>query len=155
VSALSSKRGSRYVTQDSQEWTSDQTVPHRQLGAIEFDDEHGDRVVGVYMWTAWSWASAAIGTLGMVPKLPPRVLYEDIDVAAGAPNSPRVLSRSPNGKSAVIKFDDEHGEWVVGEYVLVGWDWAPAAERAKAEEILRKPPIAIYGRPPKDPRWRQ
>ena len=122
---------------------------------IEFDDEHGERVIGAYMLVGWSWASGAVGSQTTTPTLPPRESCEDIDVAAGAPNSPRVLRRSPNGKSAVIEFDDEHGERVVGEYVLVGWDWAPAAIRTKVEELLRRPPIAIYGLHPQDPRRRK
>lgn len=67
----------------------------------------------------------------------------------------RVIRRNRSGDSVAIEFDDEHGERVIGEYMWVGWSWAPAAERARAEEVLRWPPIAIYGRHPKDPRWRQ
>ena len=71
------------------------------------------------------------------------------------PKNGCVIRQFVTGSSAVIELDDEHGERVIREYVLDGWSWAPAAERARAEEVLRRPPIAIYGRHPKDPRRRQ
>ena len=67
------------------------------------------------------------------------------------PKDGRMIRRTRSGGSVAIEFDDEHGERVIGEYMWVGW----SAERARAEEVLRWPPIAICGRHPKDPRWRQ
>ena len=72
-----------------------------------------------------------------------------------AANNARVLEIDPDGKTAEIEFVDQHGETVIGVYMLAGWSWAPAAERARAEEVLRRPPLVIYGRDPRNPRLKK
>ena len=117
-------------------------------------------VIADYVLTGRSEATAAEEagaeidpTPGRHPPLPDGP--ETIELPHRNPRNARVLRIDPDGKNAKIEFVNLHGEQVIGVYARAGWGWAPAAERARAQEVLDRPPIAIYGRHPKDPRWRQ
>lgn len=134
--------------------------PDGKTAEIEFVEELGELVIAEYVLTGLSEATAseAAGadidpTPGRHPPLPEGP--EAIDLAHRNPRNARVLRIDPDGKNAKIEFVDRRGDRTIGTYVLAVWGWAPAAERARAQEVLDRPPIAIYGRHPKDPRWRQ
>ena len=134
--------------------------PDGKTAEIEFVEEHDELVIADYVLTGRSEATAAEEagaeidpTPGRHPPLPDGP--ETIELPHRNPRNARVLRIDPDGKNAKIEFVNLHGERVIGAYARAGWGWAPAAERARAQEVLDRPPIAIYGRHPKDPRWRQ
>lgn len=53
-----------------------------------------------------------------------------------------------DGEYVTAQFQLPNGEWVIGEYKLVGWAQAPASERAWIERAINSPPQTIYGRSP-------
>ena len=71
------------------------------------------------------------------------------------PKKARVLEIAPGGKGVTVEFVDEHGETAIGGYRLVGWGLPPTSERAKFEEVLRRPTLVTYGRDPRDPRLKK
>ena len=60
----------------------------------------------------------------------------------------RVLRIENGGQYISAQFQMPDGEWVVGEYELVGWGYPPAAERAEFDKVLNAPPLVTYGRRP-------
>ena len=105
--------------------------------------------------TAAEEAGAEIDpTPGRHPPLPDGP--ETIELPHRNPRNARVLRIDPDGKNAKIEFVNRHGERV--DRGVCAW-LAGAGRRQPNERGLRKvldrPPIAIYGRHPKDPRWRQ
>ncbi|MPZ33463.1 MAG: hypothetical protein GEV13_21140 [Rhodospirillales bacterium] len=134
--------------------------PDGKFAEIEFAEEHNELVIADYVLTGLSEATAseAAGaeidpTPGRHPPLPEGP--ETIELPHRNPRNARVLRIDPDGKNAKIEFVDRHGDRTIGTYVLAVWNWAPAAERARAQEGLDRPPIVTSGRHPKDPRWRQ
>ncbi len=128
---------------------------------IEFVEQHGELVIGEYMMTGRGGAPATEETrveddVANRPNPPPPPHGpERIDLPHRNPRQGLALWIDPDGKRAEVEFVDQYGERLIGAYALVGWGWAPAAFRARAQEGLDRPPIVTYGRHPKDPRWRQ
>jgi len=127
---------------------------------IEFVEQHGELVVADYVLTGPSEATVAEQAGDEIDPTPGRHLPppqgpEAIPLPHRNPRNARVLRIDPDGKTAKIEFFDPHGERSIGTYARAGWGWAPAPIRARAQEVLDRPPIVIYGRHPKDPRWRQ
>ena len=128
---------------------------------IEFVEQHGELVIGEYMMTRTGGVPATDETMveddsaNRPHPPPPPHGPETIDLPHRNPRKARALWIDPDGKNAEVEFVDENGTPQIGAYVLIGWGWAPAAFRARVQEVLDRPPIAIYGRHPKDPRWRQ
>jgi hypothetical protein len=135
--------------------------PDGKAAEIEFVEQHGELVVAEYMMTGPGGTPATDETRAWDDpdadryRLPPPDGPETIDLPHRNPREARVLWVDPEGKAAEIEFVDQNGERLIGAYRLIGWGWSPAADRAKIQEILDRPPIVIYGRHPKDPRWRQ
>ncbi len=134
--------------------------PDGKAAEIEFAEEYDELVIADYglIGLGEATASEAAGaevdpTPGRHPPLPEGP--ETIELPHRNPRNARVLRIDPDGKNAKIEFVDQHGKRVVGVYARSGWNWPPAAERARVQEILDRPPRWIYGRHPKDPRWRQ
>jgi hypothetical protein len=134
--------------------------PDGKAAEIELVEERDELVIADYVLTERCEAteSEAAGadidaTPGRHP--PPPEGPETIRPPHRNPRNARVLRIDPDGKTAKIEFFDQHGERIIGEYARAGWGWAPAAFRARLQEGLDRPPTVIYGRHPKDPRWRQ
>ena len=134
--------------------------PDGKTAEIEFVEQHHELVIGGYVMTGRSEATASEEAGAEIDPTPGRHLPlpdgpETIELPHRNPRNARVLRIDPDGKNAKIEFVDRHGDRTIGTYVLAVWGWAPAVIRARAEEAMYRPPIAIYGRHPKDPRWRQ
>jgi hypothetical protein len=134
--------------------------PDGKNAEIEFVEQHGELVIAGYVLMGPSEAMAAEQAGADIDPTPgrhpaPPIGPETIPLPHRNPRNARVLRIDPDGKTAKIEFVDQHGDRAIGAYFLAVWNWAPAALRARAQEGLDRPPIVIYGRHPKDPRWRQ
>lgn len=135
--------------------------PDGKTAEIEFVEQHGELVVAEYATTGPGGTPATDETRAWDDpdtdrfRLPPPDGPGMIDLPYRNPRQARVIWVEPDGKHAEIEFVGEDGERRIGAYRLCGWGWPPAPLRARAQEILDRPPLVIYGRHPKDPRWRQ